>query len=219
MKITTIAYSAALGVILGAILFGFTRPRDAVATSSLPPTQRTGAPGEGNCGSCHTGSLLKDGSFSVSLGISEYEPGATYPVYISIQDPLQIRWGFEVTALKNSNNSMAGSFQSPSQLVGIQLAGGKSYAGQNSNGAILPGNATDGTHWGTLNGPVQWVVNWTAPAQGSGTVTFYGAGVAADGDGLSDLLDFAYTSTYQLTEKTTLPVTTTTWGKIKQQYR
>ena len=66
---------------------------------------------------------------------------------------------------------------------------------------------------------MQWVVNWTAPAQGSGTVTFYGAGVAGDGDGLSDLLDFAYTSTYQLSEKTTLPVTTTTWGKIKQQYR
>ena len=219
MKIATIAYSASFAVILGAVLFTFSRPKDAIATSPQPPTQSTGAPGEGNCGSCHNGSLLKNGSMSISPGISEYTPGHTYPITVTIQDNLQTRWGFELTALKDSDNSQAGSLASSSQHVGIQTAGGRTYAGQNSNGAAIPLDPTDGTYWGTLNGPVSWTVNWTAPAKNSGPVTFYAAGVAANGDGLQDLLDFSYTASAQVTEGATLPVFGTTWGKIKQQYR
>ena len=219
MKITTIAYSASIGVILGAILFGFSKPKDAIATSSQPPTQRTGAPGESNCASCHTGSLLKNGSLSISPGISQYVAGHTYPITVTIDDPGQVRWGFEMTALKDSDNSQAGSFGSSSQLIGIQSAGGRTYAGHDNNGAAVPLDPTDGTYWGTMNGPVSWVVNWTAPSVGSGDVTFYAAGVAANGNGVQDALDFAYTSSAQVTEQAPSPVSNTTWGKIKQQYR
>jgi hypothetical protein len=219
MRGTTFATFASFCILLGVILFGFSRPKDAIATAPQPPAQRTGAPGENTCGSCHTGTLLANGSISISISASEYIPGDTYPVVITIADPLQLRWGFEITALKNSNNSMAGSFQSTTQLTGIQSAGGKTYAGHNNNGAVLPLNPQDGTHWGTLNGPVSWAVNWIAPAQGSGTVTFYASGVAANGDGLQGLLDYSYKTQRQLTEASPTPVSSTTWGKIKKRYQ
>ena len=218
MRLTTIATFASFCVLLGLILSGLSRPKDAIATAPQPPAQRTGAPGENTCGSCHTGTLLADGSISISISASEYIPGETYPITVSVSDPLQTRWGFEITALKDSNNSMAGSFQSPTQLTGIQSAGGRTYAGQDNNGAVVPLEPNDGTHWGTLNG-ASWVVNWTAPSQGSGTVTFYASGVAANGNGLQDALDYSYKTQRELTEESPTPVSATTWGKIKQRYR
>ena len=69
MRLATIATFASFCALLGLMLFGLSRPKDAIATAPQPPAQRTGAPGENTCGSCHTGTLLADGHIDISLGL------------------------------------------------------------------------------------------------------------------------------------------------------
>jgi hypothetical protein len=115
---------------------------------------------------------------------------------------------------------MAGTF-APTSDSPVQTAaatsGGRIYMGHRSNGAIAPFDLNDGTEWGFPVGG--WLVEWTPPPQGSGDVTFYLAAVAADGSQSAGATDTTYTATYTVTEQAPSPVTSTTWGKIKKQYR
>jgi len=155
--------------------------------------------------------------------VTEYVPGNTYSMGIGIEDPGtgKVRWGFEATVLKNSDNTMAGSISGAiDPHTTVQSFGGITYIMHTTNGISSPStppNPADGTWWGEADGPVAWIFQWTAPPQGAGTVTFYAGTVAADGDGTSSG-DNAYTPTLTLTEGAPSPVTNTTWGKIKKQY-
>jgi hypothetical protein len=222
MKVSTLVVTLALLILLGSIIFAASKPNDATANSTAPPAGRTGAPGDaGTCVTCHSG--VSSGSGALVMALYDfnptYVPGQTDTLVIGIGAPGATRWGFELTALKNSDNSMAGTFaptsDSPVQTA-IEPSGGRIYMGHRSNGALVPFDLDDGTEWGFPTGG--WLVEWTPPPQGSGDVTFYAAGIAANGDGLSGSADTTYAATYTVTEQAPSPVTSTTWGKIKTRF-
>jgi hypothetical protein len=218
MRLVTIVVVAVLCLV--AIVLNTPTLQGASASVPTPPAARTGAPSEATCGGCHGGDSGNQLFEIVTLPVTtEYIPGNTYNIGIGLSDPGLTRWGFEATALKNSDNSMAGSFSTIIDThVTTKSSGGRTYVCHTTNGVTAPNDPSDGTWWGTTDGPVAWAFQWTAPPQGSGPVTFYAGGVAADGDG-SDSGDNGYTATMTLNEGAPTPVTTTTWGKIKKKYQ
>jgi len=221
MKVSTLVVLLAFLILLGSVIFAVSKPHNATANSTAPPSGLTGAPGEGTCITCHTGASTGSGALVMAMYdfIPTYVPGQTDTLVIGIGAPGATRWGFELTALKTSDNSMAGTFAPTADLpiqTGNATSGGRIYHAHRSNGAVLPFDVNDGTEWGFPTGG--WLVEWTPPAQGSGDVTFYLAAVAANGDQLAGAPDTTYTSTYVVTEQAPSPVTSTTWGKIKTRF-
>jgi hypothetical protein len=134
---------------------------------------------------CHNSFDLNsgDGSLSIDNIPSQYNPEQLYTLTVTIQDPGQERWGFEITVLDSSNN-MAGSL-SVADSTNTQLS--------SSSGRQYIKHTTAGTFDGTTDGPVSWSFNWLAPEPGTGTITFYAAGNAAN-SGTSNKQDYIYTT-------------------------
>jgi len=127
----------------------------------------SGAPGEQNCTSCHSGATLDGASENqliitndLGLGITQYTPGTTYTVNLSMASN-PAKKGFQVTAL-NAANTMAGNF----------LAGANT---QLKTATITGGQRKYATHKNTSNTSATQTWNWTwqAPATEQGAVTFY----------------------------------------------
>ena len=141
--------------------------------SSGPSDGLTGAPGEGLCTNCHSGST-GDGSVAI-LGVPDsYLPNVSYTITVELQDQGQQRWGFELTAVDASGDG-AGSFflTDPANVQhSDNAAPSRDYMKHTSAG----------TYSGTANGPVTWSFEWIAPGTDIGSVTFYVAGLAANGN-------------------------------------
>lgn len=132
-----------------------------------PSGGQSGAPGEQNCTSCHSGATQNGASENLLIinndlgfGITQYTPGATYTVNLSMASN-PAKKGFQVTAL-NGANAMAGNFVAGAntQLKTATISGGqRKYA----------------THKNTSNTSATQTWNWTwqAPAVSEGPVTFY----------------------------------------------
>lgn len=133
---------------------------------------RTGSPvSDVACTQCH----MATGNFSTSAiiqltdmsggSVTAYVPGESYNLKVRIQSSGNVGHGFQVTGLLSDNTS-AGTCSSPSVNTAITPLNGRWYfeqTGQISNG--------------------EYEMTWTAPAAGSGTVTFYGVALSHNGDG------------------------------------
>jgi len=169
-------------VILGGIIL---LPILVIGLANGPADSYTGAPGEATCGNCH-GTASGNGSLVISGVPVEYSLKQTYPLTVTIQNTGQKRWGFELTALY-SDGAKAGTFTIIDPLntqLSHSSALNRDYVKQTA----------DGTFDGTLDGPVSWNFRWIAPNTRLGTVTFYAAGLAADGD-MTVTGDSVYTAT------------------------
>ncbi|MBZ0265373.1 choice-of-anchor D domain-containing protein [bacterium] len=146
--------------------------------SSGPPNDRAGNPPQNaNCTACHSSFPVNSGNGSLNITeLFEYVPGETYDLEISLSDPDQSRWGFELT-VQNMQNAYAGGL-TVTNAQQTQLNG--SFLKHTSNGTFQ--NQNSGT----------WAFQWTAPAEGTGDVTFYVAGNAANNNG-STSGDYIYT--------------------------
>jgi hypothetical protein len=166
--------------------------------STLPPLALTGAPPEADCTDCHGDFALNSGNGSMTISApATYTPGSTYPIGVSLQDPGLVRWGFELTAL-TSGGTRAGTLVSASLADTVRTASsGRMYASHTTSRGV------DGTYAGTADGPVTWTMHWTAPAAGSGPVTFFACGVAADGAGTGG--DYVYTQRFASSEAIVTP--------------
>ena len=160
--------------------------------SGGPPNGRTGAPlttpgTEPTCNDfgCHSSFGLNSGNGSYTISPpAEYLPGETLTVSIALEDPGQMRWGFELTVL-DANNLPVGELiavEATRTQKNVDLGSGREYIKHRSTGTdpfiadVAPG----------------WTVQWVAPLANAGTVTFYGAGNAANNNGLNTG-DFIYT--------------------------
>jgi len=147
------------------------------------PDGETGAPGETNCTSCHSGTVQSgatENSLIVAQGItpvSAYVPGVTYNVALQMTSS-PAKKGFQVTALTAANN-MAGTFS----------------AGANT--AVTGTTRKYANHKSTSNtsATVAWLWTWTAPATDVGPVTFYVATNKAN-DNSANSGDVIYLSTH-----------------------
>jgi len=124
--------------------------------SSGAPAGYTGSPGDGhNCTSCHGGSSSTvTGWITSNIPASGYIANTTYTITATATG--SGNKGFEV-----SPQNVAGA------LLGTLTAG---------SGSKLVGSGKYVTHNAPVGGSsATWNFSWTAPATGTGTVTFYGA--------------------------------------------
>lgn len=164
-----------LYTIFGLSVLAFTFMSNSGGRASSQNAGNTGAPGEQTCQQCHNG-----GAFNVSLNVEVFEtgtttpitayiPGTTYDVKITnTASGSPAGFGFQAVSLIDDGDADVAGWSDPSSNTKIATATGRQYVehnGINSNGIY---NA-----------------KWTAPASGSGAVTFYAAGTAVNGTGNS----------------------------------
>lgn len=172
----------------------------AYARSTGSPIRATGAPPGTNCTQCHSGTV-NSGPGSVRIEFpsgGSYTPGNTYKVRVTVADPAAARWGFELTARMGGDLSVtAGTFA-------IDNAATTQFSPGSTSGQYVT-HTPAGTAAGT-SGSATWEVSWTAPAAGSGQVTFFAAGNAANNNNTNQG-DQIYTTSLAITEASDTPVT------------
>lgn len=168
--------------------------------STGSPIRATGAPPGTNCTQCHTGTV-NSGPGSIKIEFpsgGSYTPGNTYKVRVTVADPAAARWGFELTARMGADRTATAGRFAIDNATTTQFSPG-STAGEYVT------HTSAGTAQGT-SGSATWEVNWTAPAAGSGQVSFYAAGNAANNNG-NNQGDQIYTTSLAITELSDTPVT------------
>ncbi|HOW30090.1 MAG TPA: T9SS type A sorting domain-containing protein [Bacteroidales bacterium] len=121
------------------------------------PAGYTGSPGDGkNCTDCHTGTASTvSGWITSNIPATGYEPGQTYQITATNNITGSGKYGFEVSP-QNTSGTLLGTLAAGSNN---QLVGNNKYV----------------THVSASETVKTWTFNWTAPAAGTGNVTFYGA--------------------------------------------
>jgi hypothetical protein len=194
-----LAYTIFFGILLLVVSLGNKNGR----ASTPPGAGNTGAPGDEAlpngtpivCNSCHTtgGANPITSSTTISVldansnPVTSYIPGQQYTARVSVNTLTgsPARWGFQMIALKDAGNT--------------DLDG---FSDQNPNNyKIATVNSTGRTYAEHDNASTSNVFNvtWTAPAAGTGSVTFYAAGNAVNNNGLNNG-DGASFSNLKLTE-------------------
>jgi hypothetical protein len=153
---------------------------------------RTGSPvANGNCNGCHSGGVVTPtvtvALFDGLLPVTTYTPGKAYTLRISVLGLGYPRYGFQTVALATGNVN-AGTMTAGSTGTRVVTVNGRKY-GEHS----APG--TTGI----------FELNWTAPAAGTGTVTFYTAGLGAANPS-GDNGDKANTNSITVTEASGMSV-------------
>ena len=177
------------------------------AYSTGPDAGYSGVPGESTCASCHSGGK-GSGSVSVAFpGGLTYTAGVAQHLVVTVADPAQRRWGFQLTARQSSSSAtQGGQFTIGSdgytQLVCTSSAFRNELFGNGcTNSNTYPLQYIEHTSAGTRlgqTGSAQFSFNWTPPATSTGNITIYVAGNAANGDGNTSG-DHIYTASYTLT--------------------
>ena len=185
---------------LTVVLFSIVITTTAFCFSGGPPVGLAGNPPlNQNCTGCHSSFPLNSGDGSLDLaGLPSegYEANTTYSITLTLDDPGQSRWGFELTV-----QYLEGS---------VPMAGGELTVTDPVNTRLTPGTGADpdylmqtstGTFPGTT-GPVSWTFDWTAPPDTSvGPVTFYAAGNGANNNG-NNQGDYIYTDSWTVSPST-----------------
>lgn len=141
---------------------------------------KTGSPlSSGTCASCHSGGagitgmslILIDGVTNIPVTNNQYVPSRLYNVQLLGSSTANLpKFGFQLTALKSTNNTMAGAFSTSAANCAIKTNNSVNYLEH-----IAPLSQTGGSY--------QVDFSWVAPGAGSGMVKFYGVLNAVDGTG------------------------------------
>jgi hypothetical protein len=119
------------------------------------PGGKTGSPLDGsNCAGCHGGSAVTvTGWITSNIPAEGYTAGQNYNITVTATG--SGKKGFEITS--EANSSKIGTFTAG---TGSELTNGGKALTQSS---------------GVNSNPATWTFSWTAPAEGTGNVTFYSA--------------------------------------------
>ncbi len=172
-----------LAGIAGSALISLALSVSAIAYPSGSPAGYTGSPGDTHhCVSCHGGSSAPvTGWITSNIPASGYTSGTVYTITATVSG--SGKKGFEVSP-QNAAGTQLGILAAGSNN---HLVGGTKYVTQNSSGSS---SAT-----------VIYNFSWTAPAAGTGIVTFYGAFTVGKSN--------TKLSTLDVIENTILPLTAT----------
>jgi len=168
------------------------------AYSEGPPARHTGAPGEDTCAVCHGGTAVNGGGGRLEIlfpdATSGYTPGAKTRVQVRITDSAARVYGFQLSA-RLANGSRAGTFSNLDASTLILCEDGSARPASGSCAASF----REYIEHSRPSSSNTFTVEWTGPAAGAGTVTFYAAGNAANGNGTQSG-DRIYTANVQLRE-------------------
>lgn len=162
------------------------------------PGGYAGSPSDGGftcaVGGCHGGTATtKTGWITSNIPTTGYVPGIVYTITATATYAGRSTFGFEISPQK-AGGALGGTINI-TNTAQTHITATK-YITHTFSGISGSGNKI-------------WTFNWVAPPVGSGTITFYGAFNAANGDGTS-FGDIIYTSTLAVSENTAVPVLTTT---------
>jgi uncharacterized protein (TIGR03437 family) len=180
-----------------------------------PDPGYTGAPGDNAtaciASGCHTGTLNSQAGGSIKIvasGGTTYVPGQTQKISVTITDPTERRFGFQLAARVDSNPSktQAGSFTPTDGLTQVLCPNGDNAPATGCTDARNGGTLQWAEH--TLDGykasgapSYTYTFNWTPPSTNVGNITLYGAGNAVSG-ALVVTGTHTFTSTLRLTPST-----------------
>ncbi len=175
------------------------------AKSDTPDAGAAGVPGESTCAACHMGNGTGNVAVSFPNGLT-YTPGINQTLTVTVTDPVEKRWGFQLTARQASNaKTQAGTFTAGTdgntQIICLNnrldnqtLSG----CGNEFYPLIYIEQTVNGTQPAKA-GSAAYSFSWTPPSSDLGNVTVYVAGVAADNNGSAGGGDITYTKQYTLT--------------------
>ncbi len=123
------------------------------------------------------------GDFRIDGAPRGYRPRATYPITVTIAQPGQSRWGFELTARFADSGKQAGNWTATDNTTRVRTDSEIQYAAQTD----------EGSRKGPTDGPVEFHLKWTAPDDPGGLVIFSATGRAA-GVGSDAPGEFVYTA-------------------------
>lgn len=152
----------------------------------------SGAPGEGSCAACHTGTVNPDNLGSINIWINgnnsngSYIPDSTYNIEVISAHPGTNKFGFALNARYQGQEFVnAGTFL---------------YDGDSS--ILVSDYVTHTKYSHTGNTLKTWKFKWKAPTNSLGQkITFYAAGVMANNDSNSTG-DKVYTDSISLVSNT-----------------
>ncbi|HPR31056.1 MAG TPA: T9SS type A sorting domain-containing protein [Prolixibacteraceae bacterium] len=172
-----------LGASLGIIVFF-----SATLYNGGSPGRKSGSPLDGaSCTQCHTGTSLSSEWITTTIPATGYVRGETYTLTLSAAHQEAARFGFELTA---ENSTEKKGLFTITQTERTKLT--------NNNQAVT--HTSGGTS--PNNGQISWNVEWTAPEEDAGAITFYAATNAANGNG-STSGDQIFTSALTVSPATT----------------
>ena len=178
-----ILISAGLVIALSSTTSSVTsNPTGAIAGVANDPSS-----GSATCTSCHGGTATNataaQASITSTIPVAGYIPGTTYTITGTVNYTGRSTFGFEVSPQNAAGTKLGTLINTGSQT---QLVGSSKYVTH-----TLAGNSGSNTK--------SWTFDWTAPAVGTGAVTFYGAFMAANGNGASSG-DIVYKTSYAVSE-------------------
>ncbi|MBI1748385.1 MAG: hypothetical protein HYR55_17650 [Acidobacteria bacterium] len=178
-NLKTVIKTAVLLLLGTSLLYAF--------TSGAPP-RYTGGFEDNTCAMCHNSYDLDsgrdlDGTFDIIGVPDQYTPGEVYPITVTIAQPAQKKWGFQLAVRAQDTGEQAGI---------IEITDSRNTVVDVSQGVQFINQTRAGAQEGVVDGPVSWTFNWRAPDTVMGDVVFHAAGNAADGDG-SYAGDYIYT--------------------------
>ena len=135
----------------------------ATGNTSAAPAGRTGSPGDGlSCTSCHTGTATTEaGLITSDIPAAGYMPGQVYTITATVTMAGKTKFGFQVSP-QNTSGTKLGTLNVTNPTHTTLVGSGKYITHKTAGTSFSSGTAT-------------WSFTWTAPALGSGPVTFYGA--------------------------------------------
>lgn len=139
-----------------------------ITNGNMAPYGKTGSPGDGsNCTHCHTGTAIQKNFVTANIPNDGYIPGQTYTVTIAATQASVNKFGFELTC-ENASGAKVGTFVITNSTETRLIQDEVTHTGLGTAGS---------------NNQKTWTVDWIAPASGTGSVTFYSAVNAANGNG------------------------------------
>jgi len=144
---------------------------------------------QGTCVICHNSHPLNSGAGSIIIsGISQYTPGSTYNMTVSVSNSSINRHGFQMVALIDNNMNNAGSFS----------------AGTGQHVVTLQGH--DYIEHATPSASGVFNFTWTAPSSNVGNITFYAAGNAAENPQGNTSGDYIYSTSLTVSPPPVPPI-------------
>ncbi|HLG33931.1 MAG TPA: choice-of-anchor V domain-containing protein [Bacteroidia bacterium] len=192
--------SFCLTLLSAAAIFIFSQAiyRDGFSNRVGAPSGRTGSPFDNsgvacNAFGCHTGFPVTNvtGWITSTIPGAGYVPGSTYTISAGAMFTSCVRFGFEISP-QTGTGALAGTNI-------ITDATNTRFASSNPKYVT---HTTTGSNAMATPGTKAWSFNWTAPATGTGTVTFYGAFNCANNNN-SNSGDQIFLSTLVVTEDIT----------------
>lgn len=155
-----ILFGSALSLMLVGMSFESIERVEKVYNRTAAPAGHSGSPNDGkNCTACHLGtSEAKTNIITSDIPANGYVPGSTYTITVTLNNTGTTRFGFQLSP-QNNAGAMLGTWgpnTTETQVIASKYATHK----------LIGTNGTDMKTWN---------LQWTAPAAGTGDVTFYGA--------------------------------------------